>query len=142
VCAQLRDEVLECMRSGTQLLLRLGHTAPDFMGSWNRPDLPIDFLTPEGKQPGPLPPFLHRMVQPPQKAQDVQIDAAYDLVVTSCFNMDDYHSFLRSKIPLQYMQPIQVMPTLAEVAEVLRDGLPKSEDDDVFAEMDRLANLL
>ena len=42
----------------------------------------------------------------------------YSLVITSCFNMNDYHDYLRSKLPLQYMQPVQVMPTLAEVAEV------------------------
>lgn len=36
----------------------------------------------------------------------------------------------------------QVMPSLAEVADVLEYGLPKSSDDDAFAEMDRLADML
>ena len=40
------------------------------------------------------------------------------------------------------MQPIQVMTNLSEVAEVLEYGLPKSDDDDAFAEMDRLADML
>ena len=35
------------------------------------------------------------------------------------------------------------MPTLAQVAEVLEYGLPKADDDDdIFAEMDRLADML
>lgn len=140
---ELRDTVLECMEAGQQLLLRLGHTAPDFMMSWNRKDLPLEFLTPDAGKPGPLLKELHGMVQKPRDPAKFRVSDGYALVITSCFNMNDYHEFLRAKLPLQYMQVVQVMPTLAEVAQVLKDGgLPKSEDDDVFAEMERLANLL
>ena len=140
---ELRDTVLECMEAGQQLLLRLGHTAPDFMMSWNRKDLPLEFLTPDAARPGPLLKELHGMVQKPHDPAKFRVSDGYALVITSCFNMSDYHEFLRAKLPLQYMQVVQVMSTLADVAEVLKDGgLPKSEDDDVFAEMDRLANLL
>ena len=142
VCAQLRDAVLECMEAGTQLVLRLGRTAPDFMGSWNRKDLPLDFLLPENAAAGPLQPVLHKMVQPPAKPSNFTVVEGYRLVVTSCFDMDSYHGYLRSKLPLQHMQPIQVMTNLSEVAEVLEYGLPKSDDDDAFAEMDRLADML
>ena len=144
VCAQLRDAVLECMQAGTQLVLRLGRTAPDFMGSWNRKDLPLDFLLPENAAAGPLQPVLHKMVQPPAKPSNFTVVEGYRLVVTSCFDMDSYHGYLRSKLPLQHMQPIQVMKNLSEVAEVLEYGLPakSTDDDDAFAEMDRLAEML
>ena len=34
--------------------------------------------------------------------------AGYRLVVTSTFDMNNYHGFLRSKLPLGSFQPIQV----------------------------------
>jgi hypothetical protein len=142
-CAQLRDAVLECMATGTQLVLRLGKTAPDFMGSWNRKDLPLDFLLPENAAAGPLQPALHKMVQPPAEPSNFTVVEGYRLVVTSCFDMNSYYGYLRAKLPLQHMQPIQVLKSLTEVAEVLEYGLPKSsEEDDAFAEMDRLADML
>jgi len=139
---QLREAVLACMETGTQLVLRLGNTAPDLMGSWNRKDLPLDFLLPENAAAGPLAPGLHSMVRPPAKPSTFAVAAGYRLVVTSTFDMNNYHGFLRSKLPLGSFQPIQVMPSLAEVADVLEYGLPKSSDDDAFAEMDRLADML
>lgn len=47
------------------LVLRLGHTAPDFMFTWNVKDvLPLEFLEPISTKPGPINPDICAMVSP------------------------------------------------------------------------------
>lgn len=66
----------------------------------------------------------------------------FRLVITSQFHMDNFRQFLRSKLPLHWMQPVQYCDTLLDVCKVLENGLPADNSDDVFDEMERLANAL
>ena len=44
----------------------------------------------------------------PCRPSTFAVAAGYRLVVTSTFDMNNYHGFLRSKLPLGSFQPIQV----------------------------------
>jgi len=143
VCAEIRDAALECMDDGKLLVLRLGHSVPDFMFTWNKREvLPIDFLDPEHMVPGNLAPELRPMAQSSGKGDKISITDGYYVTVTSCMHMDNFKDMLRAKLPLHYMQPIQVLPGWIEVVEALLFGLRVLNLDDELDEMDRLADLL
>ena len=46
------------------------------------------------------------------------------------------------KLPLGELMPVQMCRSIQQVAEVMRDGLPKDKMDDDLSEMDRLADML
>ena len=58
-------------------------------------------------------------------------------------DMDDWKGYLRGKIPMGELQPVQMCASLEQVAEVMQNGLPKGANlDDDLSEMDRLADML
>uniref|UniRef100_A0A7S4B813 Uncharacterized protein n=1 Tax=Chrysotila carterae TaxID=13221 RepID=A0A7S4B813_CHRCT len=71
-----------------------------------------------------------------------EVSEGYCVVVTSCFNMNSYAQYLRNKLPLKDVQPIQVVQTSEKCALVLKSGLDIEDVDDALDEMDRLADLL
>jgi len=142
VCGEVRDVALECMDDGKLFVMRLGHSVPDFMFTWNKKGvLPIDWLDPEMMVPGRLPPELQPMAASSGQG-DKQIAHGYFVAVTSCMHMDNFKDVLRAKLPLHNMQPIQVLPGWVEVVETLLFGLRVLNLDDELDEMDRLADLL
>jgi len=140
-CSAIRDAAIECMECGKPLILRLGHTTPDFMLLWHLPDiLPLEFFELSHKiQPGSrLPKELEHM----HPDMPVTVEEKYLLAVTSCLDMNSYHSLLSSKLPLANFQPIQVVEDYQAVLDVLQNGLDTQNLDDALSELDRLADML
>ena len=101
--------------------------------------LPLDALTAEQMKPGPLSPACVALAG---KRSISRIRDGFHLVFSSCFTMDDWKSYLRGKLPLGEMQPVQMCRSVPQVWEVMSKGLPKDGTDDALSEMDRLADML
>jgi len=144
-CETLADAVNETMTAGAQLVLRMGHAAPDWMISWNLPRLPVELLNPACTAPGKLHPDLSAMFPDGMAGPGVeaQVNEGFGIVLTSCFSMQTYREYLRAKLPFQWIQPIQVCGTsFEEVHQVMTNGLPKDEMDDDLAMLDLLGAAL
>jgi len=142
VCSVIREGVLDAMSEGQPLVLRLGHTAPDFMLSLNLNGLLCPALfDPMTFKAGPVSTLLDEM-ELRSRLSGGEVSEGYCVVVTSCFNMNSYAQYLRNKLPLKDVQPIQVVQTSEKCALVLKSGLDIEDVDDALDEMDRLADLL
>merc|ERR1712070_434790 len=95
-CGKIRDAVLEAMEHGSMLVLRLGHSAPDFMLGWNMKNvLPLEFLEPISAKPGPIAKDIACMVSSRRGRKSTKdkptkefiVDPRFRLVITSQFHM-------------------------------------------------------
>lgn len=150
--ATVRNFVAECWRDGCVCALRLGATAPEFMSpaGWNlKGILPLDFLDPANKTAGELPMDLQCMAQSyandTQRPPMTRIKEGFEIIFISNYHMHNYATYLRGRVPLQWIQPVQVCRSRAQVAAVLRDPKTAVPDDgleEATAKMDALADLL
>jgi len=141
VCEEIRDAVLDCMREGRRLVLRHGHSTPDWMLNWNlKGVLPITFIDPACAEPGDMAADLQEIL-PPNDC-DFKVAEGYQLIVSSCFTMNTYKTYFRAKLPLQNLQPVQVMGSYEKVAAVLKDGLEIDEMDEKLDMISQLADAL
>lgn len=152
--AAVADAIVECMLDGRVCVLRLGQSSPDFALAYNFNDvLPYGEVFAEyatNLQPGPLPEALHAMVTTSraytgQTPASVVISPTFQLVFASQYSMMTFRSNLRGHLPLQALQPVQVVSSLSQCAAVLRDPrkhCPEVDVNDAIAMMDRLADML
>jgi len=139
ICGLVKEAVETSLRDGQPCVLRLGHCAPDFMFQLNMEGKCTPaFFDPATQSPGNIDPDLQKEM----RLQVNRVDEDYRLVITSCFTMNTYKDFFRSKLPLQHMQPIQVVRDHERVAMVLKGGLPIDEIDDQLEMMSALADQL
>ena len=106
------------------LAMRLGHAAPDFMLSMNlKGVLPVDFFTAANLKPGRLHASCHPLLRAKDgKAETFEIRPGFHLVLCTCFNKDQWREYLRGKIPMGEVQPVQVCKSTAQVALGTRVG--------------------
>lgn len=109
----IRDALVECWQDGRLCVMRLGQTAPDFCLQYNLADvLPVDVFDAQLLTPGqPLHPSLHCMLRDSAHAATAatfQIANGFALVFVSAFSMHTFRESLRGKLPLGYVQPVQV----------------------------------
>ena len=83
-----------------------------------------------------------RAILRPKDGTNVRIRDGFHLVFSSCFEMNTWKNFLRGKLPLGEVQPVQMSRSIQQLAEVMRDGIPADGTDDALSEMDRLADML
>lgn len=143
VCARVREAVQGCMAEGKRLVVGLASSAPDMMIAWNAPALlPTSWLDPQLHEPGPIAAGseLSWATRGASAVRDVA--EGFEVVLTSGFCESNFREYLHGKLPLHWMQPIQVLPELEHVVQVFEHGLPEDETDAAQSEMDRLADML
>lgn len=140
---EVRSAIVDAMRDGKVLVLRLGNSAPDFMMQLNMKSLPLDALRATVMQPGPLHKDAHGLLTkadgPPER---YRVHEGFHLVFTSCFHSNNWKQFLRGKLPFGELQPVQMCRSIQQVAVVMKDGLPADNSMDALSAMDALADML
>ena len=56
--------------------------------------------------------------------------------------MDNWKTYLRGKVPMGAVQPVQTCGSLAQVAKVMEDGIAADQLDSELASLDALADQL
>jgi len=145
VVDDLTAAICEAMDLGKMLVIRLANSAPDLMFDWHyNYGLPNTFWTAENMTPGCTLTDDHLKLLKKHKYDTSRFAMfeGFHLVFASCFSTDDWKQFLRCKLPLGEMQPVQVCHSIQQVADVIRFGLLANETDTALSEMDRLADML
>ena len=136
----LRMEIVDAWKDGKTLVFRMGHSTPDFMLGLNSIGMAFNGAS---MRPGPATEDAKKLLKKKDRPDTFTIHDNFQFVFTSCFNMDDWKGYLRGKIPMGELQPVQMCASLEQVAEVMQNGLPKGANlDDDLSEMDRLADML
>lgn len=86
--------------------------------------------------------FRSRPRSPSYRSSAASSQEGYQLCFLSAFDMNNWKRYLRGKLPMGELQPIQVCETLMQVAQVMKEGLPKDTMDEDLDKMDRLADML
>lgn len=151
--AAVRDAIVSCWIDGKMCALRLGQTAPDFGIKFNMPDvLPFPACWDPTNHIGgsALAADLHCMLTASPAAKGISpetfsIHPDFQLAIISSFSMHTWRNNLRGKIPVHFLQPVQVCSSLSQIAFVLRDprrACPEEDVESALAKMDRLAAML
>ena len=140
----VRQSIVDAWADGKVLAMRLNAATPDFMMQWNvKGVLPCYSLTAACHRPGKLEPdALPLLRQADGSPERFTISEGYHLVMISAFTANNWKSFLRGKIPMGEVQPVQMCSSLAQVMHVMKHGLPDDTTDDDLAALDRLADML
>ena len=146
------DEAIETVRKsivgawgdGKILALRLNASAPELMLGWSKPTvLPSSSWKEACHRPGQVHNDAAAMLRPKDgPIETFKIQPGYHLCFVSAFDMNNWKRYLRGKLPLGELQPVQVCGTLMQVAKVMKEGLPKDTMDDDLDQLDRLADML
>jgi len=149
----MREAIVEAWGDGKVLVLRLGVACVDLM----TPDVMTYTFKKDTKGKLVLEVFTDENMSPTESLNEYQkalltkkdgdpakfrIREGFQLVITSGFNKDNWKTYLRGKLPLGELQPVQVCRSIMQVDSVLKHGLPKDDSEDAFAKMNALADKL
>ena len=140
------EAMVNAWHDGITLVLRLANATPDFMLELNVKDvLPTEIWTAANLTPGCKLTDAHKGMIKTAKLDPKKFRMAdgFHICFTSCFSMNDWKEFMRGKMPMGAVQPVQVCRSHQQVADVMRLGVEVEANlDDALSEMDRLADML
>ena len=87
-------------------------------------------MAPKSSKLGPASADAQTLLRPSDHPDTFTIRDGFHFAFTSCFNMDDWKPYLRGKIPMGELQPVQMCSSLKQVGEVMKSGLPKGANLD------------
>lgn len=143
---QIRAAVVEAMEDGNVLVVRLGHGVLDLLLDLNLPGiLEAEAFTATSLAPGKPTKEAAKLLlnaKPKKEPERFVIRDDFHLVFTSQFHQDNWKQYMRGKLPLGEVQPVQMCASLGQVVDVMHNGVQTEDMDKAISAMDALADLL
>jgi hypothetical protein len=113
---ELRLLLVQAMKHGKALIVKMGDTATDFQHRFTREDcFPVADLFVEGGRRMFVPEYWEKVVREEDKVDGIFVPKpGFCVIVTSSFSPDTYLEYLCKALPLHAMQVIYIEPVVSE----------------------------